>query len=164
MLEGRALCIYGDAGWGKLVKEGKYRQGGFAEELVEAAVEMLGDWQPNPTPSWVTAVPSLRAPELVSGFARRLAERLELPYADALTKVRDTLQQKTMQNSVQQARNALEAFAAAPHEVRDGAVLLVDDVVDSRWSLTVCGIMLAEAGSGPVVPLALAQATTGSGP
>jgi ATP-dependent DNA helicase RecQ len=40
-------------------------------------------------------------------------------------------------------------------------VLLVDDMVDSGWSLTVCGVLLAEAGSGPVVPVALAESTAG---
>jgi ATP-dependent DNA helicase RecQ len=37
-------------------------------------------------------------------------------------------------------------------------VLLVDDLVDSRWSLTVAGRLLRLAGSGPVLPLALGQA------
>lgn len=69
-----------------------------------------------------------------------------------------------MQNSFQQARNVLGAFAAVPGEVTDGPVLLVDDMVDLRWSLTACGVVLAGAGSGPVVPVALAQATTGARP
>lgn len=34
--EGRALAVYGDAGWGQLVKAGKYGDDGFADELVEA--------------------------------------------------------------------------------------------------------------------------------
>jgi ATP-dependent DNA helicase RecQ len=164
LCEGRALCMYGDAGWGKLVADGKYRQGRFDEQLVEAVVEMLADWKPDPAPTWVTAVPSRRSPELVPAFARRLAARLGLPYGDALVKVRDTAPQKTMQNSFQQARNALAAFDAVTEEVRGGPVLLVDDMIDSGWSLTVCGVLLAEAGSGPVVPLALAQSTQGAQP
>jgi ATP-dependent DNA helicase RecQ len=162
--EGRALCMYGDGGWGDLVKDGKYGQGSFADELVDAVVEMLADWQPDPMPTWVTSVPSSRTNELVPDFARRLAERLGLPHRAALTKVRETPQQKTMQNSFQQAQNVLGAFEAVAGEVLDGAVLLVDDMVDSRWSLTVCGIALAEVGSGPVIPLALAQTTTGAQP
>ncbi len=159
---GRALCMYGDGGWGQLVRDGKYGPGGFADELADAAVEMLQEWNPDPMPTWVTCVPSKRRPELVPAFARRLADRLGLPFRDALAKVRETPQQKTMQNSFQQARNVLGAFAAVPGQVLDGPVLLVDDMVDSRWSLTACGVALAEAGSGPVVPLALAQSTTGA--
>ncbi|MCB1016960.1 MAG: recombinase RecQ [Acidimicrobiales bacterium] len=39
----------------------------------------------------------------------------------------------------------------------DGPVLLVDDLVDSRWTLTVAGAALREAGAGPVHPFALAK-------
>jgi ATP-dependent DNA helicase RecQ len=162
--EGRALAIYGDAGWGALVQAAKYAEHAFDDRLVEAMAEMIvDDLQPDPAPGWVTAVPSRRNPELVPGFAERLADRLGLPYRSALVKVRDTPPQKEMQNSVQQARNALEAFAAIEPEVSGEPVLLVDDMVDSRWTLTVCGSALRDAGSGPVYPVVLAQTTTGGG-
>ena len=164
--EGRALAVYGDAGWGRLVKEGKYGDGdGFADELVDAVAEMVAeDLQPAPPPRWVTAVPSRRSPDLVPDFARRLAGRLGLPYRSALMKTQATPPQKEMENSAQQARNALDSFAADRDEVVSEPVLLVDDMVDSRWSLTVCGIALAAAGSGPVYPIALGQTTTGAAP
>jgi ATP-dependent DNA helicase RecQ len=38
-----------------------------------------------------------------------------------------------------------------------GPVLLVDDVADSRWTLTVCAGLLREAGAPGVLPLVLAQ-------
>ena len=160
--EGRALCVYGDAGWGELVKQGKFVDAHFDEELVEATAAMIDEWEPDPEPTWVTAVPSRRNPELVADFATRLADTLGLPYREALVKVRDTEQQKRMENGYQQARNALEAFEAVEGEVEGGPVLLVDDMVDSRWSLTVCGIALREAGAGPVLPVALAQTTKAS--
>ncbi len=37
-----------------------------------------------------------------------------------------------------------------------GPVLLVDDMVDSRWTLTVAAWLLRSKGSGEVWPLALA--------
>jgi ATP-dependent DNA helicase RecQ len=163
LLEGRALSIYGDAGWGKLVKAGKYGGEGFDEELVGAVAEMLTDrWQPVQTPTWVTAVPSYRAPDLLPSFARRLAVRLGLEYREALEKTADTPQQKTMENSYHQAGNALSSFRAIPEAVIAEPVFLVDDMVDSGWSLTVCGVLLAEAGSGPVVPIALAETSKGA--
>jgi ATP-dependent DNA helicase RecQ len=159
--EGRALAVYGDVGWGRAVKEGK-AQGSFADELVEAVAEMVeNDLRPDSEPAWVTAVPSLRHPELVPGLALRLADRLGIPYRKALDKARETPPQKTMENSVQQARNVLGAFAVDAAEIMDGPVLLVDDMVDSRWSLTVCGVALREAGSGPVYPVALGETTAG---
>jgi ATP-dependent DNA helicase RecQ len=40
-----------------------------------------------------------------------------------------------------------------------GPVLLVDDIVDSRWTLTWAGYLLQSHGSGPVHPFAFAQAS-----
>ena len=161
---GRALSFYGDAGWGHLVREAKYGGRSFPDELVEAAAEMVRtEWRPDPLPRWVTAVPSLRHPTLVPEFAQRLASQLGLPYREALVKLRETPPQKTMQNSAQQLSNIIDAFRAAPAAVTADPVLLVDDIVDSRWSLTVCGVLLAEAGSGPVHPVVLADAGYGTG-
>jgi ATP-dependent DNA helicase RecQ len=63
-----------------------------------------------------------------------------------------------MQNSVQQAANARAKLGIRGDEVRPGPVLLVDDIVDSRWTMTVAGSLLREHGSGPVIPFALAVA------
>jgi ATP-dependent DNA helicase RecQ len=161
-LEGRALAVYGDAGLGKLVKAGKYGEGGFDDQLVEAIVDMLeNDWEPEVTPTWITAVPSLRAPELVPDFAKRLAMRLGLPYRVTLEKTAARPPQKTMENNHHQARNALASFRAIHDAVTSEPVFLIDDMVDSGWSLTTCAVLLGEAGSGPVVPLALAETSTG---
>ena len=64
-----------------------------------------------------------------------------------------------MENSAQQMANIAGAFEALPDLVAAGPVLLVDDLVDSRWTLTECGVLLRQAGSGPVYPLALASAS-----
>lgn len=73
--------------------------------------------------------------------------------------MRDTPKQKTMQNSYQQAANLRGAFVI--QEVRPGPVLLLDDMVDSRWTFTVVGSLLREAGAGPVYPVALADTSRG---
>jgi ATP-dependent DNA helicase RecQ len=39
-------------------------------------------------------------------------------------------------------------------------VLLVDDVVDSGWTLAIISALLLRAGSGAVFPLALASTST----
>ncbi len=65
----------------------------------------LQQWRPAPPPTWVTCIPSRRHPELVPAFAAQLASALGLPFVSALKKVRDTAEQKAMQNSSQQARN-----------------------------------------------------------
>jgi len=156
--EGRALCLYGDAGWGQVVAQGKYQDRRFSDALVQAAAELVRErWRTEPPPAWVTAVPSLRHPELVPAFARRLAATLGLPFHPALVKVRETAEQKEMANSAQQYANILGAFQAVAVQVQPGPVLLVDDMVDSGWTLTLCGVSLREAGCGIVHPLALAS-------
>jgi ATP-dependent DNA helicase RecQ len=155
---GKALCIWGDAGWGSLVRQGKYHDRHFADDLVEACAVLLREWNPQPAPAWVTCIPSLRHPDLVPDFARRLAAALGLPFDVALEKTDNRAEQKTMANSTQQARNIDGSLAISAHGVRAGPVLLVDDMVDSRWTLTVAAWLLRSHGSGEVLPLALALA------
>ena len=159
--QGRALSTWGDAGWGKLVHSGKYVDGTFSDVLVDACARMIEEWNPRPAPSWVTCVPSLRHPELVPSFAQRLALALSLPFYPVLEKAGERPQQKEMANSVQQAGNVDGALALTRSAVPNGPVLLVDDVVDSRWTLTVAAWLLRRGGSGVVWPLALAQAGSG---
>jgi len=159
--EGRALCIWGDAGWGELVRRGKQIDGRFDDELVAGLVELVRErWRPAPRPTWATCVPSLTHLDLVPDVARRLAAALGLPFVPALRKTRPTDSQKRMQNSFQQARNLADAFAVNPWPGMAGPVLLIDDMADSRWTFTVIAALLRAAGSGPVFPLALALVQT----
>lgn len=159
--QGRILCNYGDAGWGKFVKEDKYHNGYFREELVDATVNLIkNNWVKENEPTWVTSIPSLRRPELVKNFAMRVANKLNIPYREVITKTIETEEQKKMQNSYQQANNIYNVFYVSD-VLKDEAVLLIDDVVDSRWTLTVCGSMLKEKGSGEVYPYAIASTAEG---
>ena len=152
------LCMYGDAGWGQAVKDGKYRDGRFSDELVEAtAVLLLGSQRPQPFPEWVTAVSSLRHPDLVGDFAQRLAKRLGLEFRQALRKLDGAAEQKSMHNSLHQAQNVDRSTRIDRSEIRSGPVFLVDDLIDSAWTMTICGMKLRYAGSGDVFPVALAE-------
>lgn len=158
--EGRILSRWGDAGWGEVVEKGKHT-GHFSDELVEATVDMiLTRWQPNPAPQWLTCVPSLKHPTLVADFSKRLAQRLGIPFIAAISKIRDNQQQKLQQNRYHQCRNLDGAFAVA-HEIPTGSVLLVDDVIDSGWTVTVLAALLRRHGCTNVYPLALASTSTG---
>jgi ATP-dependent DNA helicase RecQ len=99
-------------------------------------------------------VPSIVRPSLVPDFARLLADALGLPFVASVRKVRENQPQSTQQNSAQQVRNVWGAFEV--DDVLAEPVLLVDDLVDSRWTLTVVGRGLMAAGSGPVHPFVLA--------
>lgn len=154
---GKALCVWGDAGWGGLVRQGKYRDGRFSDDLVLACTKMLQEWTASPSLTWVTCIPSLRHPDLVPDFTKRLATALGLPFHAVLTRTDDRPEQKTMANSTQQARNVDGALGLNRQPVPHGPVLLVDDMVDSRWTLAVSAWLLRKNGSGEVWPMALSQ-------
>ena len=132
--------------------------------MVKKAVERVQNrWKPYPPPAWVTCVPSLRHTSLVQDFASRLADALRLPFVPCVRKLKETEPQKTRQNSVQQAKNLEYAFGVEARRVNSSPVLLVDDMVDSRWTFTVVGFKLLQAESGPVFPFALADSSAGDG-
>jgi len=139
-----------------MVAAGKYEHEHFDDELVGACVEMLGGWNPEPPPQWVTCIPSLNRPVLVPDFSRRLAVALGLPFHPCLQKVIANRPHKEMENSFQQARNLDGVFDAGGADVPPGPCLLVDDMVDSGWTFTVATAVLRRAGCAAVHPLALA--------
>lgn len=154
------FCIskYGDAGYGELVKQGKYsKEKRFSDELVGKSAEMLKLFIQENKIHHICCVPSLRS-DLVKDFTLRLASSLKLEFVDALEKT-EAKQQKEMENSAHQCANAYTSFW-----VKDGVripknILLVDDVVDSKWTFTVCGYRLMESGAEKVYPFALADSS-----
>ncbi len=153
---GKALCVWGDEGWGTLVRQGKYHDRHYSDDLVEACVRLFREWNPQPAPTWVTCVPSLRHPDLVPDFGRRVAAALGLPFIPTLAKTDNRPEQKTMANSIQQALNIDGSIELSAATLPAGPVLLIDDMVDSKWTITVAGWILRKNGSGEVWPMALA--------
>lgn len=156
---GLALSYYNDGGYGQLVKRGKYNDGRFNDELVDAAARLIArHW--NQEIKWITNVPSVRHPRLVTDFSERLAQQLTVPYRDVIECVQHYPEQKTMQNSAQQLKNISNAFHIR-EDVVPQSVLLVDDIIDSGWTLTLLGWHLRQRGVKKVYPFALALATGG---
>ena len=160
--EGRVLCHYSDAGWGRIVQEDRADHLHFREELVVAAVDVIKNhWEKAEEPTWVTSIPSLRKPELVKSLAQRIAKALDLPYREALVKKENTGEQKNLNNSYQQAMNSKKGFGMTIENIEDEPVLLIDDLVDSKWTVTICGELLRSHGSGKVYPFVLASTAQG---
>lgn len=157
MEEGRALCAYGDAGWGKYIYEDKYVNGFFRDELVDASVELINTWLNEILENITIAyIPSLSKPELVKSFAYRVADKLNVPCLDLIEKIKDTKQQKELENSVYQCQNALDSFKVK-EACCDKNILLIDDMVDSKWTFTVCSYLLLQRGAKRVYPFAIAS-------
>ncbi len=152
--EGRALCYWGEAGWGEIAMKGK-QDGIFHPGLISAASGMIQTrWKPNPAPTWVTYVPSSTHPNLVLRFAQSVAQELGLPFHHALHQVKDNQPQKKMENAFHRCQN-LDGVFEVQKPLPDGPALLVDDAVDSGWTFAVLAAILRREGAGPVFPFAL---------
>ena len=111
--DGRVLTVYGDPGIGALVKQQKERDECFSNEVVDAAVEHIQEfWDPDPAPTWVTAVPSGTESDPVVDLSERIAQRLDLPYEPALRKVKTTASRDELANSYQKRWDVEDAFEA----------------------------------------------------
>lgn len=156
--QGFCLSKYGDAGYGELVTQGKYsKEMRFCDQLVGKTVEILRPFIQEHEITHICCVPSLRS-ELVKDFAVRVAEALKLEFADILKKT-PAQQQKEMENSAHQCANAYQSFFVKENVTVPRNILLIDDIVDSKWTFTVCGYRLMEAGAENIYPFALADSS-----
>ena len=153
---GRALCYITDPGWGDAFLDAKRKGQPLPDELVTAAADLISDWLPGFDGAIVYVPTRDRSRMLVPDIAARLSRQLGIEVADCLVKVRDNARQKLMENSAQQIANVSDVFEVRG-KVPTGPVLLLDDVCDSRWTMTVIGDLLLDAGSGPIYPFAVAK-------
>lgn len=154
---GRSLSVYDEPGWGTAVRKGKYDTGKFESSLVDGAVNLIQNkWEPSPQPEWITYVPSTSNKGLIADYANRLGAELGIDVVDCVEKVRETKPQKELSGSAETCANVRNAFEISD-AVRPTPVLLIDDIVSSRWTLTEVSRQLLMAGSGSVYPFALAK-------
>lgn len=152
--DGLALSRWKDGVWGDVVAEGK-KQNRFSDDLLAPMVRMIQSMHFDQKPQWLSYVPSLRHPQLVKGFAYKLAAQLGIPCKDAIVMKLDRPPQKTMQNSFKQSQNLDGAFEIDTTQGFATPLLLLDDAVDSGWTFTVAAALLRQAGIQAVYPIAL---------
>ncbi len=155
---GRALGRLSDIGWGTGLRTLLHGPDGpVPEEVLRAVIDVLKGWGWVERPTGVVAVPSRSRPQLVGSLAARLAEIGRLPLLGTLDLLRDVPPGAGRSNSAQRVKAVRGAFGVPDDLVLDGRpLLLVDDVVDSGWTITEATRVLREAGAGPVLPLVLA--------
>jgi ATP-dependent DNA helicase RecQ len=164
---GRAVGRLTDIGWGGRLRELLRAGGGDSdvpEDVFGAVVAVLKEWDWARRPVAVAAVPSRTRPRLVGSLARRLAQVGRLTdLGDLVVAGPGTPGLGRDSNSVQRLAAVWDSLAVPPGMADalaglDGPVLLVDDLVDSGWTMTVAARALRLAGAGSVLPLALATA------
>lgn len=152
---GRALCYLTDPGWGDELLASTSTGKRIGDDLVTASASLIKDWLPDFRGS-IVYVPSSDACDPVRDLATRIASSLGIRVHDSVTKTRATEPQSTKENSAQQLLNVDGSFALAG-SIPQGPILLVDDFVDSRWTLTVVAELLQKAGGGPVHPFVVGK-------
>ncbi|MGA1827817.1 MAG: recombinase RecQ, partial [Microbacterium sp.] len=157
--EGRALARLTDLGWGGVLRalfDGAGADAPVTDALRDAAIRVLTDWPWAQRPASVLAMPSRRRPQRVASLARSLAEVGRLPFLGSLSTRNGGPSGEPGGNSVFRLAGLWDRFDASGLEIPDGPVLLVDDIADSRWTLTVAARELRRAGATAVLPFTLA--------
>jgi ATP-dependent DNA helicase RecQ len=127
--------------------------------MLAACIRVLSQWDWAERPAAVVSVPSLRHPQLIESVARTFAEAGRLPFLGSLALAGGGSEGSPGGNSAYRLAAVWDRFAV-PSELADAVagrpVLLVDDLADSRWTLTVTGRLLRISGASAVLPFALA--------
>ncbi|MBC7725620.1 MAG: ATP-dependent DNA helicase RecQ [Burkholderiaceae bacterium] len=165
MSEGRALARLTDLGWGGTLRS-VFSPGNVdapaSPQLIAACIRVLGEWTWDERPVAVVTMPSRSHPLLIESVGAAFSSAGRLPHLGSLDAVAGGPVGEPGGNSAYRLSNVWSAFAvgdalaAGLAGVGPGPVLLVDDLVDSRWTLTVAARLLRGAGAHGVLPFALA--------
>jgi ATP-dependent DNA helicase RecQ len=163
---GRALGRFTDVGWGgtlrALLADGA-PDGPVTPQLIDAVVKVLAAWDWKLRPASVVTMPSTSRPALVASLGQRVSAIGRLSYLGALGYATQDGVGPRRHNSAQRLASLWRALVvpddlrdALPAAAKDGPVLLVDDQVDTGWTMSVGAALLRDAGATAVLPLALA--------
>jgi ATP-dependent DNA helicase RecQ len=155
-------------------------------DLVDAVVKVLAGWDWADRPAAVVTLPSRARPQLVASLGEQIAAIGKLPYAGALAYAAgradgddpgdagqpgsappdsapsDSAPPISSQHNSAQRLRAVWSALCVPEPVRaavaglPGPVLLVDDRIESGWTMTVAARLIREAGARAVLPFVLA--------
>ena len=161
--EGRALCRVGDAGWWPALTRCEQSVGADQAlvdeqlgELMTGVLAALKRWPWADRPTWVTWVPS--SVGIAAEVARRIGAAGKLEVHGVLAAASEERGDGSPSNSAFRLAEVWRTLrVGGPLPGIDGPVLLVDGRCDSRWTQTVAAHLLRDAGSGPVLPFALAR-------
>ncbi len=173
---GRALARFGDGGWNPIVEsmvrptQPTGESPAIPSEMMDAIAGVLKRWDWSTRPVWICPVPSRRNSSLINVLCQEIGRLGKLPIHHAIIEHQPShapagadlspSYQSEQANSAHQVSNVWRRFtiddtALPPESLLQGSVLLVDDEVDSRWTITTAAWLLGEHVSGPVLPFAL---------
>ncbi|GAA2363385.1 RecQ family ATP-dependent DNA helicase [Dactylosporangium salmoneum] len=165
-LPGRAIGRLSDLGWGDRLRN--LLAGPdvpIPDEIFTGVVSTLAEWSKGDSPwpqrpTGVVVLGSRHAPQLVGSLGARIAEVGRLPLLGTIPAAPAT-ETASRTNSAQRVRALHDAFTV-PADLADavqaapGPVLLVDDMVDTGWTLALAARALIQSGAKGVLPFTLA--------
>jgi ATP-dependent DNA helicase RecQ len=153
---GRALGFADDPAWDDELAAPCQRDVPAPPSIMDGLVDVLRRWSQSwERPVAVVGMPSRRYPTLVRSVAEHIAAVGRLPLVHALT-ISGPPPAVDAASAVR-AKDLLHRTALVPGVRFTGPVLLVDDTIRTRWTLTVAAALLADAGATSVLPLAIHQ-------
>jgi ATP-dependent DNA helicase RecQ len=150
---GRALGRLTDIGWGNKLRAlfaGPDQE--IPDDVFQACVKVLSAWGWNERPVGVVTVGSRGRPSLVGSFGARISEIGRLPLLGQVWVGEATHRA----NSAQRLAGLWNGVQAPDLSTVAGPVLLIDDQMDTGWTMTVAARALRKAGAHAVLPFALA--------
>ncbi|MHB1593866.1 MAG: DEAD/DEAH box helicase [Streptosporangiaceae bacterium] len=149
----------GDRAAGAAAEGAASPDGPVPADVLAAMVEVLAGWDWARRPAAVVAMPSRTRPRLITSLASEIARIGRLPDLGPLG-YSGSARPGRQYNSAQRVRAVWDSIvvpAAIGAELArlDGPVLVVDDVIETGWTMTVAAMRLREAGARGVLPLAL---------
>ncbi|GAA4047283.1 RecQ family ATP-dependent DNA helicase [Arthrobacter methylotrophus] len=177
LAEGRVLARLTDLGWGGALRE-LFATGAADREIepamLQGCVQVLREWAVGDgrTAGWsgqgrpvaVVSIPSRNKPVLVESLARGIAGIGQMPYLGPLQLEHGGPAGARGGNSAYRLAGVWDRLVVGTELAQNLAslggqgILLVDDLADSRWTMTIAGRALRQAGAGSVLPLVLGQA------
>jgi ATP-dependent DNA helicase RecQ len=164
---GRALGRLTDLGWGttlrSLLAEGAPDEP-VTDQLADAVVKVLAAWDWSQRPAAIVTMPSRTRPVLITSLGQRIAQLGRLSYLGSLGYASPDGPGSRRHNSAQRLGSLWHALTV-PDDLREalsrpaGPLLLIDDRIETGWSMTVAAKQLREAGAPAVLPLAFAVTT-----
>ncbi len=126
------------------------------KDILDGVVRVLAGWGWDERPVGVVGIGSRTRPHQLDHLARRISEIGRLPLLGTLVPAGE--RPGAHANSAQRLASVWNAFDEPAFTLPDGPVLLVDDMIDTGWTMTVAARLLRRAGASAVLPFALAQA------
>ncbi len=153
---GRTIGRLTDLGWGARLRALLHEPDGqVPEDVVTAATAVLKAWDWQTRPTAVLGLDSLTHPQLISSLVGRLAELGRLTDLGVLGYSPEH-RPVTAVNSAYRVAALQGSWEAPDLGGVTGPVLLVDDLTDTGWTLTMAARVVRAAGADEVLPFAIA--------